>query len=268
MSDGTASAGGLVSSALLARFLERIGDDLAARPLDLAAEEHRAEIAQRLESAGAASCYELLGVGGGASAESVTTAFTALARSVHPLHAARLQLPEALLRLLFEHATRAYLVLSDPDRRREYDRDHQPPEAAAPPRSEAELREVRRQMARANFERARAAMRAEHYHTVIELLRDAVRWEPRAEASALLAEAMARNPKWREAAANHFREAVALAPREPAYRLRLAQLLEDLARPQEAIAEYRQVLQRMPTHPEAMAGLARLGGSLDDSRRR
>src|SRR5688500_1632649 len=124
MSDVTPSAGGLVSGALLDRFLARIAEDLAAQPLDLATEPHRAEIARRLETVGGATHYELLGLTSGATTEAVTAAFTALARRVHPRHAALLQLPEPLLRLLFEHATRAYLVLSDPHRRSEYDRVH------------------------------------------------------------------------------------------------------------------------------------------------
>ena len=252
------SAGVLVSPALLDRFLERIGDDLAARPLDAAAEEHRTEIARRLERAGNETHYEVLAVGGGATVESVTSAFTTLARRVHPLHAERLQLPAPVLRLLFEHVTLAYLVLSDVDRRNEYDRIQRPSGAALTPRTEEELATVRREMARSSYARAQSAMKHEHYHTVIELLRDSVRWEPKPEVYALLGEAMARNPRWREGAIAQFREAVQLAPRDPAYRLRLAQLLEEAAHPKEAVVEYRQVLQRFPNHPEAMAALRRL----------
>jgi tetratricopeptide (TPR) repeat protein len=258
----TQSSGGLVSAALLDRFLERIGEDLRTRPDEMPVEPHRAEVARLLETAGGATHYELLQLDGGATAETVTAAFTALARKVYPENAARLGIPEPLLRLLFEHAARAYLVLSDPDRRREYDRIHKAPQGAPQPRSAEDLQAARRQMARACFVRAQAAMQAEHYHTVVELLREAVRWEPRAEASALLAEAMSHNPRWHEAAVDHFRDAVQLAPREPAYRLRLAQLLEQVQKPQEAVAEYRHVLQRVPSHPEALAGLGRLGASV------
>jgi tetratricopeptide (TPR) repeat protein len=260
MSDAfSPSTGGLVSEELLERFLVRIAEDLAARPLGLSADEHRGEIARQLERAGGATHYELLGRDGGAPAAEVAGSFTALARLVHPLHAASLRLPEPVLRLLFEKATRAYLVLSDPDRRREYDLLYRPRGPSAPlPRSPEEIAAARREMARSSFKRAQVAMRAEHYHTVIELMRDAVRWDPRPEAFALLAEALAKNPHWLESAANQFREAVELAPREPAYRLRLAQLLESLEHREEAATEYHKVLERMPGHPEALAGLARL----------
>ena len=269
MTDTRSPGGALVSPALLERFLGRIGDDLEAQPLELPVDEHREDVARRLERAGGESHYELLELGANAGVEAVTRAFSAVGRRVHPAHAERLGLPEPLLRLLFEHATRAYLVLSDPDRRAEYDRLHRPGGGILAPRSDEELQAVRREMARSCFARAQAAMQAERYHTVIELLRDAVRWDARPEMYALLGEAMSRNPRWREAAASQFREAVQLAPREPAYRLRLAHLLEETERHEEAVAEYRQVLQRMPGHPDALAGLQRLdGGSEEGGKRR
>jgi tetratricopeptide (TPR) repeat protein len=260
MSDGSNhSNGGLVSPALLDRFLERIGEALDEQPHVAAPDVHRKEIAALLESVGGQTHYELLGVGAAVGPDGVAAAFSALARRVHPRHAVALGLPEPLLRLLFEHAVRAYLVLSDPDRRRDYDKLHRPSGTATEaPRNELELQQSRREMARSCFTRAQAAMHAEHYHLVVELLRDAVRWEPRAEAFALLGEAMSRNPRWRSAAVEQFREAVQLAPKEPAYHLRLAQLLEEAERFDDAAKEFRLVLERMPKHPEALAGLERL----------
>jgi hypothetical protein len=256
----------LISPALFERFRTRIADDLADRPLALEVEEHRAEIARRLESVGAADAYEVLGLEASTSGEGVTLAYTALARRVHPTHAEALNLPEPLLRLLFEHATRAYLTLSDPDRRRRYDREHRQ-ELPPPPRTEAELLEVRREMARKNFTRAQSLMRSEQFHYVVELLREAVRWDPRPEVYALLGEAQSRNPHWRPAAVENLRAAVQLAPREVAYRLRLAQVLEEVEQVVESRAEYEAVLTRFPQHPGALAGLERLR-ALDSQRRR
>jgi curved DNA-binding protein CbpA len=247
----------LISPALYERFRGRIADDLAERPLALPVEEHRVEVARRLQGVGAADAYEILGLGPEARDEEVTRAYTELARRVHPDHAGQLHLPEPLLRLLFEHATRAYLTLSDPERRQRYDREHRrtlPP----PPRSEEELLAVRREMARKSFARAQSLMRSEQFHYVVELLREAVRWDPRPEVYALLADAQSRNPHWRAAAVENLREAVRLAPREVAYRLRLAQVLEEAERSKESQAEYEAVLSRFPNHPEALAGLERL----------
>src|SRR4029078_3781106 len=116
-----------------------------------------------------------------------------LARRIHPSLHEWVDLPEPVLRLLFEHAAHAYLVLSDPLRRKEYDREH-----ATPPqpelRSEEELAEVRRELARRAFKRAQSLMRSEQSHYVVELLREPVLWDPRPESLVLVGEAPAEEP--------------------------------------------------------------------------
>ena len=247
----------LISPALFERFRDRIAADLATRPFTMPVDEHRRAVAGMLETVGGATAYAILGLSVGSRPDEVQPAYTRLARQVHPQHAAALELPEAILKLMFEHATRAYLLLSDPDRRKAYDREHRGQEGSGP-RVATELDAARREMAARNFQRAQALMRSEQYHYVVELLRDTVRWDRRPEALALLGEAQARNPSWRGQAIENLREAVTLAPREVAYRLRLAQVLEEAERVIEARTEYEGVLSRFPNHPEALASLERL----------
>jgi tetratricopeptide (TPR) repeat protein len=256
----------LISPALFERFRDRIAADLATRPFTMPAQEHRQAVAGMLETVGGATAYDVLGLSVGSRPDEVQPAYTRLARQVHPAHAAALELPEAILRLLFEHATRAYLVLSDPDRRKAYDREHRGEEGSGP-RAAAELDAARREMAAKNFQRAQGLMRSEQYHYVVELLRDTVRWDRRPEAIALLGEAQARNPNWLGEAIENLREAVTLAPREVAYRLRLAQVLEEAGRGIEARTEYEGVLTRFPSHPEALSGLERLRAAGTPARR-
>ena len=247
----------LISPALYERFRERIAAELEARPLTLPVEEHRQSLARMLETVGGATAYEVLGLSVGSRPDEVQPAYTELARRTHPAHASRLGLPEDVLRLLFEHATRSYLLLSDPERRKAYDREHRGEETPRP-RSEEELAAARREKAQKSFQRAQALMRSQQFHYVVELLRDAVRWDRRPEVLALLGDALSRNPNWRAEAVDNLREAVALAPREVAYRLRLAQVLEQAGRGLEARTEYEGVLTRFPNHPEALTGLERL----------
>jgi len=250
--------GGLVPPALLARLEERIREDLDESPPTRDSQHLRREIAALLPKAGAVGLYEYLGISVGATTGEVTHAFIELGRRIHPSLHVWVDLPEAVLRLLFEHAAHAYLVLSDPLRRKEYDREH-----ATPPqpelRSEEELAEVRRELARRAFKRAQSLMRSEQYHYVVELLREPVHWDPRPESLALLAEAQAKNPKWREAALENVQHAVRLAPNDAAYRLKLARLLEEMERMPAAIEEYRAVLEKVPGQPDATAALERLG---------
>jgi tetratricopeptide (TPR) repeat protein len=250
--------GGLVPPALLSRLEERIRDDLDESPPTRDSQLLRREIGALLPKAGAVGLYEYLGVSVGATTGEVTAAFIDLGRRIHPSLHGWVDLPEAVLRLLFEHAAHAYLVLSDPVRRKEYDREH--PTTPEPElRSEEELAEVRREMARRSFRRAQSLMRAEQYHYVVELMREAVQWDPRPEALALLAEALAKNPLWREAALENLQHAARLAPNDAAYRLKLGRLLEDMERTTAAIEEYRAVLEKAPNQPDATEGLERLG---------
>jgi len=252
--------GGLVPPQLLARFEERIASDLADKPPTLDSQRLRRDVADLLPRAGMVSHYELLGVSVGATVAQVTAAFIDLGRRVHPSLAPWLQLPEAVLRLVFEHATQAYLVLSDPVRRKQYDRDN-PSGPETETRSAEELAEVRRDMARKCFRRAQTLLKVEQYHYVVELMRDAVVWDPRPEAYALLAEAQGKNPNWRPEALANLQHAIKLAPSELVYRLKLGKLLEEMERVNEAIEEYRAVLEKAPNQPDAVEGLERLGGN-------
>jgi Flp pilus assembly protein TadD len=73
-----------------------------------------------------------------------------------------------------------------------------------------------------------------------------------------LGEAQSRNPNWLHHAVESFETALRLSPREAGYRVRLAQLLEERGRIDEAAAQYREALDSVPGHPEAEQGLARL----------
>lgn len=253
--EGTES---LVPSALLARLEERIGEDLAGSPPTLDSQRLRRDASELLPRAGLVTHYEYLNVSVAASTAQVTAAFIDLARRIHPSLAGWLGLPEDVLRILFEHAALAYLVLSDPVRRKAYDRDH-PASPVLEPRSPEEMKEVRREIARRCFRRAQSLFKSEDYHYVVELLRGSVQWDPRPEALALLADAQAKNPHWRQEALDNLKQAIRLSPAEMSYRLKLAQLLEEMGRPIEAIEEYRALLEKVPNQPAALEGLERLG---------
>jgi tetratricopeptide (TPR) repeat protein len=250
--------GGLVPQALLERLEERINEDLLEAPPTLDSQRLKREVSELVTRAGNVSHYELLGISVGATAGQVTAAFIDLGRRVHPSLATWLDVPEGVLRVLFEHAANAYLVLSDPQRRKDYDREH--PYAPEPElRSPEELADVRRDIARKNFRRAQSMLKAEQYHYVVELMRETVAWDPHPDAYALLAEAQAKNPRWREAALENLQQAVRLAPEDTAYRVKLGRLLEDMERMSEAIEEYKAVVERVPNQPDALDGLERLG---------
>ncbi len=200
--------------------------------------------------------YELLGLGPEASEEEVHRAYQDLARMVHPVHVSALDLEgrEAGVQLLFERATEAYLTLSDPDRRARYNRQM---EIAPKPEQRDREREAR-ELDREYFARARSLLMTGDVHSALQLLQEAARQDPKAEYFALLGQAQARNPNWLHRAVDSYRHALRLEPKDCDLHLALAGLLERLEQLREAEQRYRAVLEIMPGHPDAQAGLERV----------
>jgi len=198
-------------------FEERIARNLRERPLAVEPAAHRAEVGSLVGRVGEASFYELLAVGPGASAQEIHDAYERLARLVHPSHAAGLGLAgkEGVLKLLFERATEGYLTLSHPERRKHYDREMGvrlwSGEATAAARNEEG-----QQVARRYYAKAKILAASEEYHLGIELLRQAVRMDPRPEYYALLGQLFAKNPLWLRHAAESLDRAIELGAADPA----------------------------------------------------
>lgn len=253
-----------VTPSVIQPFLERVAGDLADRPLDLAAEDHRAFLAGLLGSLGDRSYYEILEVPTDASMDEVHDGYNHLARRVHPSHAARLRLGgrEGALGLLFERATEAYMVLSDPDRRVRYNT-----EMGIVPQYRSRVIPVagknREQDAARGadlFAQAQGMVEREEYHYAVEVLRQSLTLSPSAEAYALLAEVQRKNPQWLHQAAESYRRAVRLAPNEVEYRVGLAEIYEQADQRERALAAYRSILTHRPSHTAALEGVSRLQG--------
>ncbi len=197
-------------------FEDRIARDLRERPLRLDLAAHRAEVSGLVGRLGEASHYDLLSIGPGASDQEVHDAYQRLARTVHPSHARDLGWDgkEGVLRLLFERATESYLTLSNPDRRKRYDGELGgrlwSGETAGGARAEEG-----KQVARRYFAKAQVLAASEEYHLGIELMRQAVRIDPRGEYHAFLGQLLAKNPLWLRFAAENFDRAIELGVADP-----------------------------------------------------
>ena len=211
-------------------FSERIERSLRERPIEVEAAEHRERVAGLLRRIGEASHYQLLAVAASASNPEVHEGYERVARLVHPRHAHRLGLAgrEGVLDVLFEQATQAYLVLSHPERRKDYDRDLDP-EAWARPHGRKPRAEELRERARGYYNRAQTYAASEDYHFGVELLREAVRIDPRPEYFALLGDLQAKNSNWLHHAAESYRQALALGGANPTLEVALQRVQERLA---------------------------------------
>lgn len=246
---------------MVERFLDRIGKRLRADPVKLDIEEHRSRLADLLGRLGSMSHYELLGVGFHADEQSVHDAFDEVARLVHPIHAARLGLAgrEGAILLLFERATVAYMTLSDPERRADY--NQRAGIDSNKPTNPQQRTEEQRQMAKANYERALRLTEAEDYYFALELAKLAARVDPRPDYLALVGRIQQRNPHWLQQAADTYRQAVKLDPDNPDLRVELGRVMEELGDTNRARIHFRSALQKDPDHLGAREALAQLGSS-------
>lgn len=249
----------LATGDTLRRFLHRVARELEDEPLELDPDAHRRRLAELVARAGAATHYELLGLATDAEETEAHAAYRRLARLVHPCHAAAVGLEghEGVLEVLFEGATEAYLVLSDPHRRTGYDRTVAV-ERRRRTDPEERAEEVRR-LSRDLYEQARRLMEREELHFAVELLRQSVRLDPAgADTWALLGRAQRENPHWLHLAGDSLRRAVRLRPDSAEYRFLLAEVEELQGKREEAERRYREVLERLPGHPATLEALERL----------
>lgn len=217
----------------LALFSERIARSLGERPLEIGVIEHRERVAAMLREVGGATFYQLLAVGPTASPEKVHEGYERMARLVHPSHAPYLGLEgrEGVLEVLFERATAAYVTLSHPGKRRDYDREIGP--AGWPGSGTGKSRsEENRDRARGYYNRATALAAKDEVHFAIELLREASRIDPQAKYFVLLGDLQTRNQHWLRHAADSYARALEIGGPDPQVEeamLRVRQRMADIA---------------------------------------
>jgi curved DNA-binding protein CbpA len=212
-------------------FSERIARRLADRPLDLDPSSHQQRVAGLLRQAGDASFYQLLNLVPTATVQEVHEAYEQVARLVHPANARRLGLSgrEGVLEMLFERITQGYLTLSQPERRKAYDRDLDPGAwSAAWSPATGQRRDEARELAQGYYDRALVLAEADEIHFAIELLQQAVRACPRPESHALLGKLQSKNPRWLRAASENLQQAIDLGSRDPNLPAALEEVLRRL----------------------------------------
>lgn len=247
------------ASELVTRLSERVARGLVERPLELDRETYREVVTDLLARHGGLDHYELLAVGSDAPLATIHAAYERLARTVHPDNAARYEVKgsESALQVLFERATLAWEVLSDPERRRAYNERQLIEISAAGPTGERRDAE-RREIARKQFERALVYANAGDLHSAIQMLEQAVQVDPRADYWATLARLQARNPSWLQRALTSYRHAVQLDPGNAELRLAYGQMFEQLEEPERARVQYNAALRANPDLQEAADRLAAL----------
>ena len=245
------------AESMVERFLLRFASQIPNAAISTTEEEQQ-RVRSMVRRFSGMDHYEVLELAPDVEEAEIHRSFQELAVLVHPENARRLGLASGAgaLRLLFEKVTMAYLTLSDPERRARYNieagievgRGH-----GSGPRS-GEQQEV----AQATFRRAKRMFETGELHFALELARQAVRADPQPESVALLARIQRKNPNWLDQSVGNFKQAIRMDPKNPQYRLELAQLMEERGMPERARIHYQAALQLSPGLGDAMDGLARV----------
>ena len=213
-------------------FSERIGRRLADHPLDLHPDSHRERTAGLLRRSGEGSFYQLLDLPPTATAQEIHESYEQLAALVHSSNAPRLGLQgrEAVLEVLFERLTEAYLNLANPERRKAYDRSLSSETwSAAWKPAPSQRREEARDVAESYHRRALELIATDEHYQAIELLREAVRISPQADLYVLLGKLQAKNPRWLRAASESLQQALVLGAKDPDLPAALQEVQDRLA---------------------------------------
>ncbi len=164
--------------------------------------------------------YELLGVPANAAAEQIEKSYFERSRLFHPdlRHREDLKHFEKELKAVFDRLKQAHEILSDPERRREYDETL----AVAPvPVAVVETSsnpEMRRQLAEQSYQRARQLIAQKDFHPAVEMLREAIRFVPdNAEYRLCLGQVELKNSMWISKGLENLKEAARLEPRRVQY---------------------------------------------------
>lgn len=160
--------------------------------------------------------YRRLGLAHGATLNQVHERYREFGRMYHPDRAREPHL-RSLRRELGEiHGAigEAYETLVNPDLRARYNEGLKANTVQTPEEKVQDDRRLRarRELARANEQRAQALIRAGDFGAAVQLLDEAVRAEPTADSLLMLARLEQRNPMWANRVLDHLRMAVTMDP--------------------------------------------------------
>lgn len=220
-------------------------EDLARRVEDLLV---RYEVANH---------YEILAVPTDASLEEIKAAYHNLAREFHP---DRFQSQEygAALRTqvdkLFSYINDAYTTLSDPTSRAVYDdkRVTKDSKLESTIQARATTDREKENMAESLYRAGRAGLSEHNFEKAVDHLKEAVYLRPDvARYHHFLGVAQMEIVRFRKAAEEHLQKAIELDSMNVDSHLALGKLYVKVNLPRRAEQQFQQVLQWMPSHPEA-----------------
>jgi tetratricopeptide (TPR) repeat protein len=210
------------------------------------------------------TAYEVLGAPDDAQDVDLQRAVHERARLFHPDNVVRPTLTDAsdALEALFLKVRDASKAFASSAARQDYDRSLNRGTISAPVSFGAPTPEVQRQVAKANYQRARTLVEMEDYYPAFEMLRQAVEFDPeKAEYWTFLAKVQGRNPKWVRQATETLRRAAARLPESVEIWLALADACAAERNETERVKALKEVLKLDPGNRKATKALAEIAAT-------
>jgi len=208
--------------------------------------------------------YQRLGLTPGATQTQIEQRYLERAKLYHPDRAnePHLRLLRRELASIQTALRQAYETLSNPERRAGYDEEMRlrRERFGGGADDEGERQEARLAVARANVRRAQEAVRAGDVGLAVQLLDQAVRFDPQPESLFLLAKLEFKNPMWTQRGLDHLRQAVTVAPTFTDAWLELARFWARRGRADRASQCLDRILVYDPRNADALAEKAALKG--------
>jgi curved DNA-binding protein CbpA len=207
------------------------------------------------------NAYEVLGVPENSQDADLRPAVHDRARLFHPDNVIRATLGDATeaLEALFAKVQEADKAFSSTASRESYDRSLNRGTMSAPVSFGQTNPEIQRQVAKANYQRARTLVEMEDFYPAFEMLRQAVEFDPeKAEYWTFLAKVQGKNPKWVRQATETLRRAAARLPESIEVWLALADACASERNEVERIKALREVLKLDPSNRKATKALAEI----------
>jgi curved DNA-binding protein CbpA len=225
----------------------------------------REMIQHAYDSLGLQNYYEVLGVGHSATPEEIKKAYFSLAKLYHPDRHSDPQLADMKQKLetLFESINEAFSVLSVQGKRNQYNLDLSSGTKTYRKKTPQPLdeEENKKLSATAQFTEGMKQFRVQNFWGAEEAFRWAVRFDPsNPEYVYHQGLALARMPRRRHEAEEHFVKAVGLAPSKIEYYLELGNFYEKNGLKEKALTVYRNALKRDPNSDKIRQAIKSAGG--------
>lgn len=208
--------------------------------------------------------YQRLGLTPGVAGDLIRERYLERARIFHPdrSHEPHLRLLRRELAVIQTALHEAFETLIDPQRRAGYDEQLRlrRERFGVDPVDESQRLQAQMELARANVRRAQEAIRVGDQGLAVQLLDQAVRFDPQPESLYQLARLEFKNPMWVQRGLDHLRQAVTVAPTFTEAWLELARFWIRRERPERARQCLDRILAYDPENRDAVAEIAALKG--------